>query len=128
MKALVVAAALLAGHASGAGAQRPRSPAPTQRTAYRREVPAQLLRRTKVSEDSALKIASARIPSGRARALELENENGSLIWSFEFVVPNRPGAYEVNVSALTGALIGRVEHEMPADSTRRDSTRRPAPR
>ena len=128
MNTIGVAAALLAGLMGGAGAQQARSPAPTQRPAYQREVPARLLRRAKVSEDSALKIASARIPSGRVRALELENENGSLIWSFEFVVPNRPGTFEVNVNALTGALVGRVEHEMPADSTRRDSTRRPAPR
>lgn len=102
--------------------------AQAQRPAYKREVPARLLRQAKVSEDSALKIAQARIPSGAVQGLELENENGNLIWSFDFAVPNRPGIYEVNVNARTGALVGRVEHEMPSDSAHRDTTRRAAPK
>lgn len=91
--------------------------AQAQRPTYKREVPPRLLRQTKVSEDSALKVAQARIPAGAVKALELENENGQLIWSFEFTVPGRAGTYEVNVSAVNGALVGRVEHELP-DTTR----------
>ena len=87
--------------------------AQAQRPTYTREVPPRLLRQAKVSEDSALKVAQARIPTGTVKALELENEKNQLIWSFEFTVPNRPGTYEVNVSAVNGALIGPVEHEMP---------------
>ncbi len=81
--------------------------------AYKREVPPRLLRQTKITEDSALKVAQARIPSGTVQALELENENGLLIWSFEFKVPSRPGIYEVNVNAKDGSLVGKVEHEGP---------------
>jgi hypothetical protein len=98
--------------------------ATAQRPNYKREVPPRLLRQTKVSEDSALKVAQARIPSGTVKALELENEGGELIWSFDIAVPNRPGIYEVHVNARTGALSGRVEHEMPA--ARRDSADRAA--
>jgi uncharacterized membrane protein YkoI len=87
--------------------------AQAQRPTYKREVPPRLLRQTKVSEDSALKVAQARIPMGTVKALELENEKNQLIWSFEFTVPNRPGSYEVNVSAVNGALVGPVEHELP---------------
>jgi len=101
----IVAAALTV---SSAAAQQPSHPS------YRREVPARLLRQTKVSEDSALKVAQARIPSGTVQALELENENGHLIWSFEFKVGTLAGIYEVNVDALTGALVGKVEHELPS--------------
>ncbi|HVO35156.1 MAG TPA: PepSY domain-containing protein [Gemmatimonadales bacterium] len=96
--------------------------AQAQRPTYKREVPPRLLRQTKVSEDSALKVAQARIPTGTVKALELENEKGNLIWSFEFTVPNRPGIYEVNVNAVSGALVGGVEHEMP------DTTHRAAPK
>jgi uncharacterized membrane protein YkoI len=78
---------------------------------YKREVPPRLLRQTKITEDSALKVAQARIPSGTVQALELENENGRLIWSFEFTLPNRPGIYETNVDAKDGSLVGKVEHE-----------------
>jgi uncharacterized membrane protein YkoI len=84
-----------------------------QRPTYRREVPPRLLRQAKVTEDSALKVATARIPSGTVQALELENENGLLIWSFEFKVQSRPGVYEVNVNAKDGSLVGKVEHEEP---------------
>ena len=100
-----------------------------QHPTYKREVPAALLRRAKVSEDSALKIAQARIVGGKVQALELENENGKLIWSWEFAIGGRPGIYECNVDALDAHIVG-VEHEMPkADSThaRRDSTARPRP-
>jgi uncharacterized membrane protein YkoI len=89
--------------------------------AYKREVPPRLLRQTKITEDSALKVAQARIPSGTVQALELENENGHLIWSFEFKVPHRPGIYEANVDAKDGSLVGRVEHEVPG-AERRDSS------
>jgi len=101
-------AALLAAAAVTQGA--------AQQPAYKREVPPRLLRQTKVKEDSALKVARARIPSGTVQALELENENGALIWSFSFTVPNQQGTYEVNVDAKTGALVGRVEHELPHDT------------
>jgi uncharacterized membrane protein YkoI len=97
-----------------------------QRPTYKREVPPRLLWQAKVPEDSALKVAQARIPSGTVQVLELENENAHLIWSFEFKVPNQPGIYEVNVDAKTGALVGRVEHELPG-AQERDSTHRAAP-
>ena len=103
-KIAALAAVLVAAAVTQGAAQRP---------IYKREVPPRLLRQAKVSEDSALKVAQARIPSGTVVALELENENGKLIWSFELTVPSRPGTYEVNVDAKTGALVGRVEHEMP---------------
>jgi len=102
--------------------------AQAQRPRYKREVPPRLLRQTKVSEDSALKVAQGRIPSGTVKALELENEGERLVWSFEFTVPNQQGTYEVNVDAKSGAIVGRVEHEMPSDSAHRDTTHRAAPK
>lgn len=118
---LAMVAVLLFGVTGTANAQRPTRrarPATAQRPSYKREVPARLLRQAKVREDSALKVATARVPGGKVQALELENENGRLIWSWEFTLEGRPGVYEVNVNARDGSIIG-VEHEMPAtDSTR----------
>ncbi len=119
MRACLMAVAVLAGFTATASAQRP---------AYKREAPPRLLRQTKIGEDSALKVAKARIPSGTPQALELENENGRLIWSFDFTVPNRPGTYEVNVDAKDGSLVGRVEHEMPAAERRESTHAAPRPR
>jgi uncharacterized membrane protein YkoI len=125
MTKVAMVAALLCGVAGTASAQRP-ARATAQRPAYKREVPAALARQAKVSEDSALKIAGARIRGGKVQGLELENENGKLIWSWEFTIEGRPGVFECNVSARDGSIIG-VEHEMP-DSTHRDSTHRAAPK
>jgi uncharacterized membrane protein YkoI len=67
--------------------------------AYKRDVPAELLSQTKISEDSA-----------RAVALEVEREHGRLIWSFDLTVAGKPGIEEVEVDALTGKIVS-VEHE-----------------
>jgi uncharacterized membrane protein YkoI len=88
------------------------STAPAQAT-YKRDVPDSLARKAKVSEASAVAKAKAKIPHGTIDALELENEDGKLLWSFDFKVPGKTGIDEVNVNALTGA-VGKVVHESPA--------------
>jgi uncharacterized membrane protein YkoI len=124
---VVVAAALALAAAGSATAQRPTTQRPAP--AYKREVPRNLLRQAKVSEDSALKIAMARMPGAKVQALELENENGHLMWSWEMKLEGKTGVEEVNVNARDGSIIA-VEHENPAterQEQRRDSTRaRPA--
>ncbi len=122
LQALVLALTLLPAVAAAQAAQHPARPS------YRREVPPRLLRQAKITEDSALKVAQARIPSGTVQALELENENNHLIWSFEFKVPNRPGIYEANVDAKDGSLVGRVEHEMPGAERGESTHAAPKPR
>jgi uncharacterized membrane protein YkoI len=42
--------------------------------------------------------------------IELEQEHGSLVWSFDLAVPGKPGIEEVNVDAVTGKIVS-VEHE-----------------
>ncbi len=88
----------------GLAGQQPAAPA------YKREVPAELLAQTKISEDSARTIALKRIPGGAVKALELEREHGLLIWSFDLAVAGKPGIEEVEVDALTGKIVG-VAHE-----------------
>jgi uncharacterized membrane protein YkoI len=123
---VVIAAALALAAAGSATAQRPRT---TQRpaAAYKREVPRNLLRQAKVSEDSALKIAMARMPGAKVQALELENEHGHLIWSWEMKLEGKTGIEEVNVNALDGSIVG-VEHENPAAEHRDTTKARPRPR
>jgi uncharacterized membrane protein YkoI len=45
--------------------------------------------------------------------VELEDEGGRLIYSYEIKVPGRSGIEEVNVNAKTGAVVN-TEHETPA--------------
>ena len=68
--------------------------------------------RPKVSLQSARSVASAKVPGGRIKSHELEREHGHLIYSFEFVVPGKPGIDEVNVDAMNGTVLA-VEHESP---------------
>lgn len=106
---LPLGAALIA--AASAGTLAAQGPAP--RPAYRRDLPAALVKQAKVSEADAAHTALARVPKGRIQAVELENENGVLLYSYEIKVPGRSGVEEVNVDAKTGA-VRSVEHESPA--------------
>ena len=74
---------------------------------------AKLKAEAKVGEADARATALKLVPSGRIRAGELERENGKLIYSFELKVPGKSGIEEVNVDAMTGAVVAH-EHESPA--------------
>lgn len=70
-----------------------------------------LLRRVKISPDSAIHWAQAKFPSGTIKSGELEREKGKLIYTFDIQVPGVSGIEEVNVDAATGAIT--TEHENP---------------
>jgi uncharacterized membrane protein YkoI len=77
---------------------------------YKREVPDSLLSQVKISEDSARAIALRQVRGGRVQALELEFEDGALLYSWDIKVPGKPGITEVHVSATDGKVL-KVEHE-----------------
>lgn len=104
--AFLAAGALLAPLA----AQRPRP-------RYQRDLPAALLRQAKVPEYAAARTAAAHVRNGHIRAVELENENGKLIYSYELKVPGHSGIEEVNVDARTGSVVN-TEHEGPGAESR----------
>ncbi len=104
--ALVAAAVIAAAAITTAGAQ---GPAPK----YKRDLPAKLLKEAKISEAHAARAASAKVPNGTIEGVELENENGRLIYSYELKVPGKSGVEEVNVNAKTGAIVN-TEHESAA--------------
>ena len=64
----------------------------------------------KIKGDSAKKIALAQVPNGKIQSAEIEREKGKLIYSFDLKVPGKSGVQEVNVDAMTGAVVG-TEHE-----------------
>jgi hypothetical protein len=71
----------------------------------------------KISLDSARVIALRAVPRGTVASEELEREHGRLIYSFDMKMPGRQGVQEVNVNAITGAVVG-VHHESPASELR----------
>lgn len=106
---LSLGAALVAA-ASSAGALAAQGP--TTKHEYKRDLPPALVKQATVSEADAAKTALARVPRGRIQAVELENEDGALLYSYELKVPGRSGIEEVNVDAKTGA-VHSTEHETP---------------
>jgi hypothetical protein len=90
-------------------------PAPKPRP--RVETQAQLQAEAKVSVAAATATAQQAVPNGKIGSHELEREKGKLIYSFDIKVAGKSGIEEVNVDAMTGALIEKV-HETPADEAR----------
>ncbi|HKR08694.1 MAG TPA: PepSY domain-containing protein [Gemmatimonadaceae bacterium] len=91
--------------------------AQAQTPTYKRDLPAELVKQATVSEANAAKTVAARLPNGRIQAVELENEDGRLIYSYEVKIPGRSGIEEINVNAKTGAVVS-TEHESPASERR----------
>jgi len=69
-----------------------------------------LAAQVRVNVQAARATALAKVPGSKFKTVELEREKGNLIWSFELVVPDKPGVDEVNVDAISGKVIS-VEHE-----------------
>ena len=70
-----------------------------------------LLARAKVTADAAIATAQAKVPKGTLASAEIEEENGKLIYSFDFKTAGKSGI-EVNVDAVTGKFVA-MEHETP---------------
>jgi len=75
-----------------------------------------LLAQARVTPDSARAIARRAVPGATIQSSELENENHKLIYSFDMKVPGKSGIEEVNVDALTGALVGRAHEDARSEA------------
>lgn len=78
---------------------------------------ASLIKQAKVSKEAATKTALAKVPGGTIKDSELENENGALIWSFDIMMPKSRNIHEVQVNAITGAVVSSVI-ETPKDQAK----------
>ena len=80
---------------------------------YKRDVPDALVKRAKITEQAAAAMAQKRVPTGTIQGVELEQEKGRLIYSYELKVPGKSGLEEVNIDAMDGKVVA-VEHESAA--------------
>jgi len=64
----------------------------------------------KISKADAEKIALAKVPGGKVKEAELEEEDGKLIWTFDIAKEGSKDIVEVNVDAKTGEVVS-VEEE-----------------
>ena len=75
---------------------------------------ARLEAKAKISRADAEKIALAKVPGGKIKDGELEEEKDKLIWSFDIATPGDKDITEVQVNAITGEIVS-VAKETPAD-------------
>ena len=75
---------------------------------------AKLAAKAKITKAAAEKTALAKVPDGKIKEAELEEENGKLIWSFDLTRPGTKNITEVQVDAITGKIVS-VEVETPKE-------------
>ena len=102
MPQLKVAAALVAWLAVG-------STLAAQDVKVKEEKPG-LLAKAKITVAAATAAAQAKVPKGKIASIEIEEEKGKLIYSFDLKTDGKPGTDEVAVDAMSGKA-GAVEHE-----------------
>src|SRR4051812_21529001 len=88
---------------------------------YKKEIPDALAKKAKVTEEVAAKAAMARVPKGEIQTVELEQEKGKLIYSYDIKVAGKSGIDEVGVNAITGKVVAYA-HESPADEKKEAAT------
>jgi predicted small secreted protein len=70
--------------------------------------------KAKVTEAQARNTALAKVPNGKIKEGELEEENGRLVWSFDITVSGSKNTTEVQVDANTGEVVS-VASETPKE-------------
>ena len=97
-----------------APATAPTKAVATSAAGYKKEVPAKLAAKAKIAEAAAAATALAKVPGGKIESVELEEEDGKLIYSYDIKVAGKKGIEEIHVDAMSGAVI-KAEHETPAE-------------
>lgn len=104
----LLAAAIAVALVALPGSAQVAKPAPA-----RRETMKQLKAEAKITEKAARATALAQVPGGHVRKHELERENGKLVYSYDIATKGKTGIDEVQIDAITGAVISNT-HETPA--------------
>ncbi len=73
-----------------------------------------LAKKAKIKLENAAATAQALVPKAKLSAAEIEEEGGKLIYTFDFKTDGKTGSDEINIDAMTGKQVGKVEHESPA--------------
>ena len=73
--------------------------------------------KARITKAEAMKTALAKVPGGKVKEGELEEENGKLIWSFDIATKGSKDITEVAVDAITGEIVA-VATETPADQAK----------
>ena len=75
---------------------------------------AKLEAQAKITKAEAQKIALDKVPGGTIKEGDIEKEKGKLLWSFDIATPGTKNITEVQVDAMTGAVLD-IAKETVAD-------------
>jgi uncharacterized membrane protein YkoI len=75
-----------------------------------------LMAQARVTKEAAQRTALARVPNGTIKEGELEKEHGKLQWSFDVATADTKDITEVNVDAITGAVISVDKESAESES------------
>jgi peptidase YpeB-like protein len=78
---------------------------------------AQLVQKAKITKSEAEHIALAKVPNGRVKSAEIENEKGHLVWSFDIARSNVRDITEILVDTKTGKIIS-IQIESATDQAK----------
>ncbi len=97
-----------------AATQRPAAHGATMsgKARMKTESQADLQKEAKMTMADARALAQRTVPNATVKAGEIEREKGKLIYSFDMKTAGKSGIDEVNIDAMTGAVIS-TEHETP---------------
>lgn len=79
---------------------------------WAQESETELLKQARVTKHQAKKVALGRVKRGSIKCVELQKENGVLIWSVDIAQPSKKNVTDVWVDATTGKITA-VEVETP---------------
>jgi uncharacterized membrane protein YkoI len=104
----IVTVGLLAGGLTACTTEREEGKEGEKATAAKLEAQA------KITKAEAQKIALDKVPGGTIKEGDIEKEKGKLLWSFDIATPGTKDITEVQVDALTGAVLD-IARETVAD-------------
>ena len=86
-----------------------------------KESEAKLQSQAKISRADAERTALTKVPGGKIKDAELEEEGGKLIYSFDIATPGTKDITEVHVDAKTGAIISVEKETAAAEAKEKNS-------
>ena len=81
-------------------------------SSWAQESETELLKQARITKHQAKKIALGRVKRGTIKCVELQKENGVLIWSVDVAQPLKKNVTDVWVDATTGKITA-IEVETP---------------
>lgn len=97
-----------------------------QGTVKVKEASSGLAAQATLSADSAQKIALAQVPHGWVREAELEQDSGTLVYSYDIKARGKSGVEEVLVDAKTGAVVSTKHESAKAEAREAAADGKPA--